>query len=102
MLSAIYLVMLVGRLSVRHALFGGTAAAVLWEITRHILGWYYATVSQIELVYGSLATSVGVLLSVEIGSIVLLAGAQVIAEYERIGHDHPKTVSARPATGLPC
>lgn len=83
LLSAIYLVMPVGQLSVRHALLGGVAATVLWEVTRHALGWYYATVSQIQVVYGTLATSVGVLLSAEFGAIVLLAGAQVIAEYER-------------------
>ncbi len=64
-------------------LLGGVAATVLWEVTRHVLGWYYATVSQIQVVYGTLATSVGVLLSAEFGAIVLLAGAQVIAEYER-------------------
>jgi len=38
-------------------------------------------------VYGSLTTSIAVLLSVEIGAIVLLLGAQVIAEYERIGYE---------------
>lgn len=84
LLSAIYLVMPVGRLSFRHALIGGVFATVLWEITRHALSWYYATVSQIQVVYGALATSVGVLLSAEFGALVLLAGAQVIAEYERI------------------
>jgi len=83
LLSAIYLVMPVGQLSFRHALIGGAAAALLWEVTRHGLGWYYATVSQIQVVYGTLATSVGVLLSAEFGAIVLLIGAQVIAEYER-------------------
>lgn len=87
LLSAIYLVMPVGRLSLRHALIGGTVATVLWEITRHVLAWYFATVSQIQVLYGSLATSVGVLLSAELGAIVLLAGAQVIAEYERIGRE---------------
>lgn len=84
LLSSIYLVMPVGRLSVRHALIGGTAATVLWEVTRHILGWYYVTISQIQLVYGSLTTSVGILLSVEFGALVVLLGAQVIAEYERL------------------
>ncbi|MGE3476542.1 MAG: YihY/virulence factor BrkB family protein [Rhodospirillaceae bacterium] len=84
LLSSIYLVMPVGRLSFRHALMGGAVAAALWEITRHGLGWYYATVSQIQLVYGTFATSVGVLLSAEFGALVLLAGAQVIAEYERL------------------
>ena len=40
LLTAIYLVMPVGRLSLRHALIGGTAATLLWEITRHLLVWY--------------------------------------------------------------
>jgi uncharacterized BrkB/YihY/UPF0761 family membrane protein len=74
----------VGRLSVRHALIGGATATFLWEVMRHILAWYYTTMSQIQLVYGSLTTAVAVLLSVEIGALVLLVGAQVIAEYERV------------------
>jgi membrane protein len=77
----------VGRLSPRHALIGGATAAVQWEITLHILVWYYTSMSQIHVVYGSLTTSIAVLLSVEIGALVFLLGAQVIAEYERIGYE---------------
>jgi drug/metabolite transporter (DMT)-like permease len=55
-LTSIYLVMPVGRLSLRHALLGGVTATVLWEITRHIQVWYFATLSQVNLVYGSLTT----------------------------------------------
>jgi YihY family inner membrane protein len=95
LLTAIYLVMPVGRLSLRHALIGGIAATLLWEITRHVLVWYYSTISQIQLVYGSLTTSIAVLLSVEIGAIVLLLGAQIIAEYERIGYE-PINTKAKP------
>jgi YihY family inner membrane protein len=58
LLSAIYLVMPVGRLSLRHALIGGATATVLWEITRHILVWYYTSMSQIQMAYGSRTTSV--------------------------------------------
>jgi membrane protein len=87
MLTAIYLVMPVGRLSFRHAFIGGISAGLLWEITRHILVWYYGTISQVRLLYGSLATAITVMLSVEIAAIVLLLGAQVIAEYERIGRE---------------
>ena len=85
LLTAIYLVMPAGRLSWRHALIGGVAAGLRWEITRHVLVWYYGTISQIQLVYGSLTTAIAGLLSVELGAIVLLFGAQVIAEYERAG-----------------
>ena len=76
----------VGRLSLRHALIGGVTAGLLWEVTRHVLAWYYGTMSQVRVVYGSLTTAILALLSVEIGAILLLFGAQVIAEYERIGH----------------
>jgi YihY family inner membrane protein len=84
-LMSIYLVMPVGRLSWRHALVGAVTATVLWEITRHVLVWYFGTLSQISVVYGSLTTSIVVLLSIEIGATLLLLGAQVIAVYERIG-----------------
>jgi membrane protein len=87
LLTAIYMVMPVGRLSLRRALLGGTAAALLWEVTRHFLVWYFSTISQIQLVYGSLTTAIAVMLSVEVGAIVLLLGAQVIAEYERVAHE---------------
>ena len=87
LLATIYLVMPVGRLSWRHALVGGVAATVLWEISRHVLVWYFATLSQVRTVYGSLTTAIVVLLSLEIAAIVLLFGAQVIAEYERIGKE---------------
>jgi YihY family inner membrane protein len=87
LLTAIYFVMPVGQLSLRHALIGGATATVLWEIMRHTLAWYYTTMSQIQVVYGSLTTAIVVLLSVEIGALVLLVGAQVIAEYERIARE---------------
>ena len=84
MLTAIYFVMPVGRPSWRHALIGGATAAVLWELTRHLLVWYLTRVSHIQLVYGSLTTAIAALLTVEMAAIVLLLGAQVIAEYERV------------------
>ena len=58
---------------------------MLWEITRHLLVWYFNTLSKVSVVYGSLTTSIIVLLSLEIGAALLLLGAQVISEYERIG-----------------
>ncbi len=83
MLTSLYMVMPVGRISVRHALIGGTTATVLWEIIRHILVWYYSTLSLVNVIYGSLATAVVALLSIEVAVIILLLGAQVIAEFDR-------------------
>lgn len=84
-LTSIYLVMPVGRLRLSHALAGGLTAAVLWEITRHALLWYFSTLSQVNLVYGSLTTAIVVLLTLEFGAGLLLLGAQVISEFERLG-----------------
>lgn len=82
-LASIYLVMPVGRPLLRHALIGAVVAAVLWDISRRVLVWYFVTLSQIGVVYGSLTTAIAVLLSLEVAAILLLLGAQVIAEYER-------------------
>ena len=87
--TSIYLVMPVGRLSLRHALIGGATAALLWEFTRHVLVWYFATLSQVGLVYGSLTTAIAVLLSLDVAATLLLLGAQVISEYERVGEVSP-------------
>ena len=87
LLTALYLVMPVGRIAVRHALIGGFVAAVLWELTRHLLVWYFSTLSLVNVVYGSLATAVIVLLSFEAAALILLFGAQVIAEFERGSRD---------------
>ncbi len=95
-LTAVYLVMPVGRLSLTHALFGAVAAALLWELSRHVLVWYFATLSQIGTVYGSLTTAIAVLLSLELAATLLLLGAQVISEYERF--DQPGSTKAEPFT----
>ncbi|MGA7540045.1 MAG: YihY/virulence factor BrkB family protein [Steroidobacteraceae bacterium] len=84
-LTSIYLVMPVGPLSWRHALIGSVTATVLWEITRHLLVWYFGTLSQLGVVYGSLTTAIVVLASLDFAATFLLLGAQVVAEYERIG-----------------
>ena len=100
LLSAIYFVMPVGRLSLRHALIGGMTATLLWEMMRHVLVWYFTTMSQIQVVYGSLTTAIAVLLSVEMGALVLLVGAQVIAEYERISQEPIETPGRTLQTGV--
>jgi len=83
LLTSLYLVMPVGRMAFRHALVGGITAAVLWEVSRHLLVWYFTKLSLVNLVYGSFATAVVVLLSFELAALILLFGAQVIAESER-------------------
>jgi membrane protein len=83
LLSSIYLLMPAVRTTLRHALIGALTATILWEIFRHVLVWYYSTLSLVNLIYGSFATAVVTLLITEAAAIILLLGAQVIAELER-------------------
>ncbi|MCK5203153.1 MAG: YihY/virulence factor BrkB family protein, partial [Desulfobacterales bacterium] len=98
MLTSLYLVMPVGQITIRHAFLGGTTAAILWEITRHILVWYFAKLSLVNVIYGSFATAVVVLLSIEIASIIFLLGAQVIAEFERATEELAKAEKEKSET----
>lgn len=91
LIASVYLVMPVGRLSLWHALIGGATAGLLWEAIRHGLVWYFGTLSQVSVVYGSLTSAIVVLLSFEIAATLLLLGAQVIAEYERLGKGDPQS-----------
>jgi YihY family inner membrane protein len=95
-ITSIYMVMPVGRLSWRHALIGGATAAMLWELTRHALLWYLATLSRVGEVYGSLTSAIVILLSLELAAIVLLFGAQVIAEFERLERPGRKAAEPKP------
>ena len=84
LLTFLYLLMPVGRLPFWHALIGGITATLLWQIVRHFLIWYFSTLSFVNIIYGSFASVIIILLSFEVGAIILLLGAQVIAEYECI------------------
>lgn len=92
LLTSLYLVLPHGRLRLHHALAGGVAATLLWEATRHTLVWYFASLSLVNVIYGSFAAVIVILLSLEIASVIVLLGAQVIAEYERIGHPEAERV----------
>ena len=83
MFSAIYKVLPIVRISPRRAIVGGLVAAVLWEATRLVMMYYFVNISFVNVIYGSLATIIVLLISLEVGSIILLLGAQVIAELER-------------------
>lgn len=78
-----YKIMPVAKVSFRLALAGGLTATILWEITRHLLVAYYTKVSIVNVLYGSMATIIVVLLTMEAVAVILLLGAQVIAELQR-------------------
>jgi len=82
--ATLYLVLPVGRLPLSHAVIGGLVVSAVWEIVRHILVWYFTTLSKASVVYGSFTTTVVALFCMEIIAALLLFGAQVISEYERL------------------
>lgn len=80
--TSFYRVLPMARVRFRLALVGGLVAGLLWEIVRSILVWYFASISLVNVVYGSIATVIIVLLSMEVAAVIFLLGAQVIAEIE--------------------
>ena len=81
--TLLYKIMPVAKVSFRRALAGGLTAAMLWEITRHLLVAYYTKISMVNVLYGSMATIIIVLLTMEAVALILLLGAQVIADLQR-------------------
>lgn len=83
-LTLIYWLIPAGGTRLRHALLGGAIATAAWELLRHLLLWYFSTLSSASVVYGSLTTAVVTMLCIEIAATMLLFGAQAIAEYEKM------------------
>ena len=77
-----YKIMPVAKISFRRALAGGLTATILWELVRHLLVSYYTKVSIVNVLYGSMATIIIVLLIMEAVALILLLGAQVIADLQ--------------------
>ncbi len=93
MLTALYMVLPVQRVTFRRALIGAVAATGLWEIVRHVLVWYFRTLSMVNVVYGSLGTTIVVLLTLETAALILLLGAQLIAELERLSDQKASAIA---------
>jgi membrane protein len=78
-----YRIIPVAKISLRRAFIGGLTATILWEFVRHLLTSYYAKFSAVNVIYGSMATIIIVLLTLEAIALILLLGAQVIADLQR-------------------
>ncbi|MDD9938099.1 MAG: YihY/virulence factor BrkB family protein [Myxococcales bacterium] len=82
-MAAVYRYMPLGRVRPRLALVGGVTAAALWECVQGLVAWYFAEWSALNLIYGSIGSVVVALVTLEVGAIIVLFGAQVIGELER-------------------
>ena len=94
-----YKIMPVAKISFGRAFAGGTTATVLWEIVRHLIVAYYSKITIVNLLYGSMATLIVVFITLEAVALILLLGAQVIANLQasaNVGvpwHKQPKTAA---------
>ncbi len=77
-----YKIMPVATIQWKRAVIGGLTATILWEIVRHLLVSYYTNISPVNVIYGSMATIIIVLLTLEAVALILLLGAQVIADLQ--------------------
>jgi membrane protein len=77
-----YKIMPMVKIPFRRAIVGGLTATILWELVRHLLVSYYSQISIVNVLYGSMATLVIVLLIMESIALILLLGAQVIADLQ--------------------
>jgi len=84
--TTLYKVMPVMKISFKLALSGGVSAAVMWELLRTGLVSYFTHLSLVNAVYGSMATTIILLLTMEAAALIVLLGAQVIAELQRSRH----------------
>lgn len=102
-----YQIMPIAKIPFRLALAGGLTATILWEFVRHLVVSYYTNFSMVNVVYGSMATIIIVLLTMEAVALILLLGAQVIADLHRSAragvpwHEDPDSATRSSSTTLP-
>ncbi|MEO5915647.1 MAG: YihY/virulence factor BrkB family protein [Luteolibacter sp.] len=101
-----YKIMPVAKIPLKRALIAGLTTTILWEIVRHVLVAYYTKVSSVNVIYGSMATIIIVLLIMEAIALIILLGAQIIADLQRSAdaglawHEDPETLP-EPVTQRP-
>lgn len=83
MFSIIYKVGPKAKVLWKSAFGGGLLAAVLWEISRRILGWYLANVAGYNTLYGALGTLVALFIWLFYSANIFIIGA----EYSAILHE---------------
>jgi membrane protein len=57
--------------------------SLLWEMAKHLLGWYVLHLSRFSLVYGSLGTLGVFFLWIYYSAIIFLLGAEIAALMEK-------------------
>ncbi|MEO6030836.1 MAG: YhjD/YihY/BrkB family envelope integrity protein [Burkholderiaceae bacterium] len=97
-LTSIHMIMRDGRPLLTRALIGAICAVVLWEMSRHVLGWHVSGLSPIGTVYESLTAAIAMWLGLHVAATLLLFGAQLTAESGRcaVGDTTSRGLSTHP------
>ncbi len=82
MFTSIYMVMPTARVQFSRAVAGGLTALILWRITYLVLEFWFEKLSLVTTIYQNMASVIVVLLALEVATVIILLGAQVIAELE--------------------
>lgn len=70
----------------RYIWVGAIVAAVLFEAAKNLFIFYLNTFASFENIYGSLAPVIALLLWSYVSSLILILGAELSSEYERLHH----------------
>ena len=70
----------------RYVWLGAAIAAVLFELGKNLFVWYLATFANYQQVYGPLASVMIFLIWAYVSALILILGAEISSEYERIHH----------------
>ena len=63
---------------------GAVVAAILFETSKGVFIWYLADIANYELVYGSVASMMGLLSWAYLSAFILVLGAEISSEYGRM------------------
>ena len=63
---------------------GAVVAAILFETSKGVFIWYLADIANYELVYGSVASMMGLLSWAYLSAFILILGAEISSEYGRM------------------
>jgi membrane protein len=77
------------RTHLRHIWLGAAVAAILFEGSKILFVWYLGQFATYTLVYGSLASAIALLLWIYISSLILIFGAEIASEYQKLSRQAP-------------
>ncbi len=80
---------------------GAMLATILWLLATVVFGWYVRNITNYNVLYGSVGTSIALLIWMYLMAAIALFGCEFNAEYERMEVAAPVSADKNPATRAP-